>query len=499
MTPVLSWKEIETLIEVISSEIEGSFLERVIIPERKMFQEGFLKGEWGLRFSNSQTLLLNIRNRAPYLTLLKDRKLKGSLKATRSPFFLEISKYLKGCRLVKVEAVPKERACVFWFSPGGEFETELKKRDVSEKYQGLVLFMIPATPEAVLVAGEGEIDLNKKYLVLTRSRSKEKEEFVFPDGRNSPKEVPFREEWFKTEKKELVFTLQIEKELQQEALDFRKKVVRGILKNQIKYFQKGMKQSQAILKKANEEPDWNHYGSLLKSVIHENPKLKKKEKLYYREVKDYQTGELVQIPCDSKLSLVEQSEKFFHQAKRKKRRLKESNERLEQFTSQLNEFKNLLDSDLENQLDTLEVRLGIFPDSDLKKTKKRKSWTGRSFVSKEGYPIWIGKSKTENQDLTFKFSRGNDYWFHVKGRPGAHGIVPMPVGKSLPLETLLDAATLVLYYSGGKEWGKTEIDYTMRKYVKRIKKSSEVSYTQNKTVTLEVERERIERLLGKSV
>ena len=85
---------------------------------------------------------------------------------------------------------------------------------------------------------------------------------------------------------------------------------------------------------------------------------------------------------------------------------------------------------------------------------------------------------------------------HVRGRPGAHTVVPTVAGKSVPLETLLDAAVLTVFYSGGENWGKTEVDYTYKKFVKRIKDSTEASYTGNKTLMVEPQGERLQRLLS---
>ncbi|MGZ3689465.1 MAG: NFACT RNA binding domain-containing protein, partial [Bdellovibrionota bacterium] len=134
--------------------------------------------------------------------------------------------------------------------------------------------------------------------------------------------------------------------------------------------------------------------------------------------------------------------------------------------------------------------------SGKEKEAKKGAWLGRTFSSKDGWPILVGRSKDENLELTFKHARGNDLWLHVRGRPGAHTVVPVPSGKSVPLETLLDAALLTLYYSGGESWGKTEVDYTFKKHVKRIKDSSEASYTHNKTLILEMDAKRMERLLA---
>src|SRR5262249_31310668 len=92
----------------------------------------------------------------------------------------------------------------------------------------------------------------------------------------------------------------------------------------------------------------------------------------------------------------------------------------------------------------------------------------RRFQSKDGLAIWVGRNHKENEQLVIRLARGNDLWMHLKGRPGAHVVIQIPGGKSPSLETLLDAATLTAYYSGVSDKEKVEIDYTFRKYVKRV-------------------------------
>jgi predicted ribosome quality control (RQC) complex YloA/Tae2 family protein len=131
-----------------------------------------------------------------------------------------------------------------------------------------------------------------------------------------------------------------------------------------------------------------------------------------------------------------------------------------------------------------------------KHSAPKSGWLGKRFESREGLMILVGKSRDENLELTFKHARGNDLWLHVRGRPGAHVVIPLTSGRSASLETLLDAAALAIHYSGGANWGKTEVDYTFKKYVKRIRDSTEASYTNNKTLVVEPQPERLKRLLG---
>ena len=219
---------------------------------------------------------------------------------------------------------------------------------------------------------------------------------------------------------------------------------------------------------------------------------------------DFVTGTEVTIPCDPKLDLKGQIEKFYQLSKRKQRRIQEARSRIENF----NEISGSLRQALENQPQSLDwvalekrellagITLGTAGALTEKPSSKKSLWLGKTFTSKDGLLIYVGRSKDENLELTFKHARGNDLWMHVRGRPGAHVLIPLQARKSAPLDTLLDAATLAIHYSNGQSWGKTEVDYTYKKYVKRIKDSSEVSYTNNKTLLVEPDPTRSRRLLG---
>lgn len=145
----------------------------------------------------------------------------------------------------------------------------------------------------------------------------------------------------------------------------------------------------------------------------------------------------------------------------------------------------------------------------LKKHDKKLGKSGlRHFASREGLDIWVGRNHAENEELVIRLARGNDLWFHVKSRPGAHAIVRLPRGKSASLETMLDAATLVAHYSGVPTGAdKVEVDYAFRKNVRRVPgKGAEkgkgkggaflVAYSQHKTLVVRVEKERLDRLFA---
>src|SRR5690348_11346367 len=125
MTPTLNWRELTSLVDKIRPEVKGLFVDRIIIPERPKFPNGYIKGEWSLRLTGRRqeaTVLFSIRPRHPYIAFLSGKGPKASTQATHSPFDLNLSKHLKGARLLEIEALRQERIVILWFSTIGSTE-----------------------------------------------------------------------------------------------------------------------------------------------------------------------------------------------------------------------------------------------------------------------------------------------------------------------------------------------------------------------------------------
>ena len=72
----------------------------------------------------------------------------------------------------------------------------------------------------------------------------------------------------------------------------------------------------------------------------------------------------------------------------------------------------------------------------------------------------------QNDELTFRFAQGNDWWFHAKQMPGSHVVVKTN-GQEMTDRAFEEAGNLAAYYSDGKDSSKVEIDYLQRKNVKK--------------------------------
>ncbi len=104
----------------------------------------------------------------------------------------------------------------------------------------------------------------------------------------------------------------------------------------------------------------------------------------------------------------------------------------------------------------------------------------------DGFKVLIGRNNTQNDSLTFHKAAKTDLWFHVKDLPGSH-VVLVTNGETVPEDTINKTASIAAFYSKGKDSGKTAVDYTYIKYVKRMPNSTpgHVIFTHHKTIMAE--------------
>jgi predicted ribosome quality control (RQC) complex YloA/Tae2 family protein len=122
----------------------------------------------------------------------------------------------------------------------------------------------------------------------------------------------------------------------------------------------------------------------------------------------------------------------------------------------------------------------------------------RLFRSLAGAPLLVGRNAAANDALTVKVARGNDLWLHARGRSGSHVVVKLDKGRTPDGETLLDAAHLAAHFSDARGEPQVDVVATRAKYVRKVKGAAPgaVTYSQERTLHLRVEPQRVERLLA---
>ena len=193
---------------------------------------------------------------------------------------------------------------------------------------------------------------------------------------------------------------------------------------------------------------------------------------------NYYTNKEVTIPLDPVKTPQENAQKYFARYNKLKRTYEALSEltvetkddlmHLESIASSLNLAEN------EQDLSSIKQELsdyGYLKKRGSKGTKKPAKSKPLHFVSSDGFHMYVGKNNYQNDELTFKFANGGDWWFHAKNMPGSHVIVKKEQADTLPDATFEEAGRLAAFYSSGRQAPKVEVDYIQRKELKKPPKA----------------------------
>ena len=84
-----------------------------------------------------------------------------------------------------------------------------------------------------------------------------------------------------------------------------------------------------------------------------------------------------------------------------------------------------------------------------------------------GWKVLAGKSGTDNDILSIKLARPQDFWFHVKGMPGSHVLLKAKPETEPGREILRQAASIAAFHSKAKNGGTVPVSCTRGKYVSK--------------------------------
>lgn len=187
---------------------------------------------------------------------------------------------------------------------------------------------------------------------------------------------------------------------------------------------------------------------------------------------NYYTNEELTIPLDPTLTPAENAQKYFNKYNKQKRTFEALTELIQETADDihyLESISNSLDIAL-TEADLIQIKEELMQTGYVRRkyTKKKEKITSRPmhYISSDGYHMYVGKNNLQNEELTFSFANGNDWWFHAKGAPGSHVIVKTG-GDELPDRTFEEAGRLAAYYSKNRGSDKVEIDYVEKKHVKK--------------------------------
>lgn len=250
--------------------------------------------------------------------------------------------------------------------------------------------------------------------------------------------------------------------IRQKSSDLRR-IVQTALERNVKKYDLQLRQIQDTEKRET----YRIYGELLNTYGYDaEPGAKSLKAL------NYYTNETIDIPLDPTLTATENAKKYFDKYNKMKRTheaLSQLTEEVRQEIEHLESVSTALDIALHEE-DLAEIKEELTESGYIRrKGGKKQRITSRPFhyLSSDGFHMYVGKNNYQNDELTFKFATGNDWWFHAKKIPGSHVVVKLGNAEELPDRTFEEAARLAAYYSRGRDQEKVEIDYIQKKHVKK--------------------------------
>lgn len=251
--------------------------------------------------------------------------------------------------------------------------------------------------------------------------------------------------------------------MRQKTVDLRK-IVQNALERNVKKYQLQQKQ----LKDTEKKEKYRVWGELLNTYGYEvEPGAKSMEAL------NYYTNEMIQIPLDETMTPQENAKKYFDKYSKLKRTKEALDTLLQETGDEIKHLESIAASlDIaSSEEDLVQIKEEMMEYGYVKRKNtggKKVKVTSRPYhyISSDGYDIYVGKNNFQNDELSFKFASGNDWWFHAKGQPGSHVIVKSK-NEELPDRTFEEAGKLAAYYSRGRQAPKVEIDYTQKKNLRK--------------------------------
>jgi predicted ribosome quality control (RQC) complex YloA/Tae2 family protein len=237
---------------------------------------------------------------------------------------------------------------------------------------------------------------------------------------------------------------------------------------------------------------------------------------------DYRTGEVIEIPLNTKLSPAANLESYFARYQKESRGVKMIQQQLDELETlriELDTINRRLEdalrsdpldlSALERLASQADVRRLIhrhFPQrkpviAPVKSASKKGIPTRllpKRYKTQDGLEIWVGRSDEGNDHLTTRLARGNDLFFHLEGYPGSHVVLRTEGRPDPPQKSMLDACELAVHFSKLKDAGHADVHVAPIKNVRKPKgaKLGLVYVRGGKTIHLRRDPKRLQSILA---
>jgi predicted ribosome quality control (RQC) complex YloA/Tae2 family protein len=183
----------------------------------------------------------------------------------------------------------------------------------------------------------------------------------------------------------------------------------------------------------------------------------------------YGSNEIIKIKLNPKLPPKKNIDHYFDKSKSEKISIEKSKELLEKAKIKFNELKAT--EEILKSIDDLKKLKEIMKkmkikDKDYVESKDDIKLKFKRYLIDDKYNVYVGKDSKNNDLLTTRFAKQNDFWFHARSVSGSHVVLRVENTKEvIPKSVLKKVAALAAYHSKAKTAGVVPVAYTYKKYV----------------------------------
>ena len=221
--------------------------------------------------------------------------------------------------------------------------------------------------------------------------------------------------------------------------------------------------------KKSKEEEYHNIGNLL--LINLGAIRKGMDKIEVEDI--YSDNAKISIKLKADLSPKKNADYYFDKARSEKISFDKSKMLLKLAETEFERLKGIKEeitnSESIEQLNKSMKELKI-KEKDQKPDKEDLRSKFKHYLLEGKYHLFVGKDSQNNDLLTTKFAKQNDYWFHARGVSGSHAVLRVDNTKeTVPKNVLKAAASISAFHSKAKTAGLVPVSYTFKKYVVKKK------------------------------
>jgi len=249
----------------------------------------------------------------------------------------------------------------------------------------------------------------------------------------------------------------------------RKRIIEKHLNRELEKIASKINRLQAVLQKDSKEEEYSRIGNLLLINIHNVKKGMKSVQL--EDI--YKNNELIKIKLDENKSPKQNADNYFNKSKSERISREKNKELLNLSETEFRKHKNI--EKKFNKSETPEELKDIMKELKIKETESKKQNDDikikfKHYIIYGKYNVYVGKDSKNNDLLTTKFAKQNDYWFHARSVSGSHVVLRIENTKEpVPKDVLKKTASIAAFHSKAKTAGLAPVSYSFKKYVVKKK------------------------------